>query len=190
MKQQLIIIGTAVILFVGGLFLMSGSKSEQETLTLEPYEPQTEQPSSSSEVIEAPDTIVVDVKGAVKLPGVYEVQSNLRVHHVIDLAGGLTQEAEEVGINLSQKLQDEMVIFVPTEGEVNEMLMPQTNNKISISSADLTQLQTLPGIGEAKAQAIITYREQAGPFKTIEDLTNVPGIGEKTVENFKDLIVP
>ncbi|MFL0505040.1 helix-hairpin-helix domain-containing protein [Ureibacillus sp. 179-F W5.1 NHS] len=147
------------------------------------------------------EKILVDVKGAVKYPGVYELTMENRVIDAIELAGGYTEEAETKAINHAQKLQDEMVIFVPKIGEVIENSLsggiatsvpPQnsgnTNDKVNINNADEATLTTLPGIGPSKAQAIISYREENGPFESIDELKNVSGIGDKTFEKLMDLI--
>ncbi|WP_318241039.1 ComEA family DNA-binding protein [Ureibacillus galli] len=146
------------------------------------------------------EPIFVDVKGAVKYPGVYKLTSEDRVIDAIDTAGGYTEEAETKAINHAQKLQDEMVIYVPKIGEVIEnsfssgtaTSVPQnsgnTTDKVNINSADEATLTTLPGIGPSKAQAIISYREENGPFQSIDELKNVSGIGDKTFEKLMDLI--
>ncbi|MGA9289414.1 MAG: ComEA family DNA-binding protein, partial [Anaerobacillus sp.] len=135
--------------------------------------------------------VMVDVKGAVKAPGVYEIEGSGRVKDVIARAGGFLKEADQTQLNLASKVADEMVIYVPIIGEnSSEPLgsLPAESNFISINRADLTQLQELPGIGPSKAEAIIQYREENGGFTTIEDLQNISGIGEKTFEKLKDLI--
>nr|WP_241559284.1 helix-hairpin-helix domain-containing protein [Lysinibacillus halotolerans] len=147
------------------------------------------------------EKILVDVKGAVKYPGVYELTMENRVIDAIELAGGYTEEAETKAINHAQKLQDEMVIFVPKIGEVIENSLSggiatsvpsqnsgNTNDKVNINNADEATLTTLPGIGPSKAQAIISYREENGPFESIDELKNVSGIGDKTFEKLMDLI--
>lgn len=142
-----------------------------------------------------PVILKVDVKGAVKNPGVYSVTENDRVIDVIERAGGFSKKADATKINLSQKVSDEMVIYVPQVGEEIQEMPNLINNqqtekdgKININEADETVLQTLPGIGRAKAQAIIEYRNQNGPFQKIEDLMNVSGIGQKTFEKLADFI--
>lgn len=134
------------------------------------------------------EPILVDVKGQVKNPGIYSLKPGDRVNDVIALAGGLREEADEIQINLAQKVFDEMVIFVPKKGE--SPALPETGStsaqKVRINQASKEELTQLNGIGPSKASAIIQYREENGPFQTIEDLLNVSGIGEKTLENFKD----
>lgn len=131
--------------------------------------------------------VMVDVKGEVNKPGVYEVESDARVNEVIKLAGGFSEEADETPVNLAQKVQDEMVIMVPKAGElaVNQA-GHGTEQKVRINAATKEEIETLPGIGSSKAQAIIQYREEHGFFKTVEDLLEVSGIGEKTLEMMRD----
>lgn len=145
-------------------------------------------------------TIIVDVKGAVKKPGVYEIDADARVHHVIELAGGFVEKADENQINLAQKVQDEMVLYVPFEGEEetsvsgtisSHVVLPNDSGKIQVNVATINELTTLNGIGPKKAEAIIAFREENGPFTQIEDLLQVSGIGEKTLENIRDdIIIP
>ncbi|NNU83048.1 ComEA family DNA-binding protein [Geobacillus sp. BMUD] len=149
---------------------------------------------------ESPNTAVVDVKGAVVNPGVYEVAADARIRDVIALAGGLTDEADETKINLAAKVRDEMMIYVPTKGEAAPApdaigKSPSDGSRdgpqVAINTATEEELMQLPGIGPAKAKAIVAYREEHGPFQQVEDLLNVAGIGEKTLEKLKPyLLVP
>ena len=148
---------------------------------------------ATHEVIEEIGNYLIDVKGQVKFPGVYEVTSDLRVHDVIVLAGGFLDTANTDAINLAQKLQDEMVIYVPhleeeTQTSIENWSTSQDDGKISINQATESELQTLPGIGPSKASAIIKYRDEFGKFNSIDELTNVSGIGNKTLENLRDYI--
>lgn len=164
------------------------------------------------------ETVLVDVKGEVNTPGVYELTSNNTVIDAINKAGGLTKISDTSNINLSKKLEDEMVIIVYSKAEIQKMeedkiVCPPCNNaciteedekakldekeentaetpmgKININTADETTLQTLDGIGETKAKAIIEYRNKNGNFKTTEDIKNVSGIGDSVYEKIKDNI--
>ena len=183
------------------LFFLS-NKDEPESSTLfEPIqpieEPSTEQLDSSA--IETQQSIYVDVKGAVRAPGLYELSENERILDAIQLAGGYTEEANTNAINHAQKVEDEMVIYVPKIGEeVTELTEALTvtassdsknsNGKINLNKASADELTGLPGIGPQKAQAIIAYRDENGRFRSIEELKNVSGIGEKTFEKLKELI--
>jgi competence protein ComEA len=143
---------------------------------------------------EEPEGWKVDVKGAVKKPGVYAASRSDRVLDLIERAGGFAEDADREKINLAQKVADEMVIYVPKIGEEMPDFSGGTAGtganggegggaeKVNINTADESLLQTLPGIGPAKAKAIIEYREENGPFRSAEDIKNVSGIGEKTFE--------
>ncbi|HIV75123.1 MAG TPA: helix-hairpin-helix domain-containing protein [Candidatus Pseudogracilibacillus intestinigallinarum] len=146
---------------------------------------------------EEPLILLVDIKGAIKHPGLYKINEGDRIQDVIDLAGGLKDDADENQVNLAQRLQDEMVIYIPTIGEEIEHIQPNISStttqsaqdgKVAINHATAEEIQTLNGIGPKKAETIIAYREENGPFHTIEDLLNVSGIGEKTLENIRDQI--
>lgn len=153
--------------------------------------------STSESTTESISLLFVDVKGAVVKPGVYQVESGARTQQVIQLAGGMTKEAEQRAINLAQKVVDQSVIYVPTKGEQTpDTWSIQTSaansksdvKKVNLNTADEMTLMTLNGIGEKKAQAIVAYRTQHGQFKTVEELKEVDGFGEKTVEKLKDSI--
>nr|WP_239079769.1 ComEA family DNA-binding protein [Listeria ivanovii] len=140
--------------------------------------------------------VYIDIKGAVRSPGVYKLPLDARVQDVVKTAGGLTEEAESSKLNLAEKLKDEMSIYVYKKGEQgsetstsrSEQAGEKTEEKININTASTSNLQTVPGIGESKATAIIEYREKEGLFQTIEDLQNVTGIGEKTIEKLKEYL--
>ncbi|MGG6431164.1 helix-hairpin-helix domain-containing protein [Anoxybacillus sp. D401a] len=162
-----------------------------QPLSLEQNEQQVEQ---QAEKQEEETSVFIDVKGAVKRAGVYEVAPTSRIRDVIEMAGGLTEEADETKVNLAMKVRDEMVIYVPKKGEeISELADTHTtdgsNGKVNINTATAEQLQTLQGIGPAKAAAIIAYREEHGPFQKAEDLLNVSGIGQKSLEKIKQQIV-
>ncbi len=141
-------------------------------------------------VEEVVKTILVDIKGAVHYEGVVEAQEGMRVKDVIDKAGGFTEEANVRQVNLAERVEDEMVIYVPTQGEILEVesteLLQKDKGKVSLNKATQAELETLSGIGPAKAATILAYRDENGPFKQLEDLLQVNGIGEKSFEKIKD----
>ena len=140
--------------------------------------------------------IYVDIKGYVYNPGVYKLEKDTRLFQLITQAGGLIGDADEQAINLSMLLKDEQVIYIPSINEiyldVNEDtiddFVDDGETTININTSSKTALETLPGIGPSTAQSIIDYREENGEFMTIEDIINVPGIGESTYNDIKDLI--
>ncbi|UOE95629.1 helix-hairpin-helix domain-containing protein [Alkalihalobacillus sp. LMS39] len=169
---------------------------EKEEWLFEPEAVKTMDEGKGNESEQQEARYVVDVKGAVKRPGIYEANKESRVYHLIDLAGGLSESADETKINLAMKIQDEMIIYVPLLGEeVNlTQAMAATGSQqsgsgnININNATAEELQTLSGIGPSKAAAIITYREEHGPFQTPEDLLKVSGIGPKSLEKLREQI--
>lgn len=137
--------------------------------------------------------IKVYITGAIKYPGVIEVEEGSRLIDVIELAGGMLEDADNNRINLALKVQDEGMYLIPKIGEEIDIIdsageVPQDTDKININKATQQELETLYGIGPAKSKAIIDYREENGPFKQIEDLKKVSGIGEKTFEKIRDSI--
>lgn len=144
------------------------------------------------------DVIYVDICGEVKSPGVYELKGNTRLFQLIEMAGGLTEEADSISINRASVLVDgQKVIIKSTDNEKNETTYqfsdytPSTDtndSKININTADSIGLQDIPGIGPSKALSIVSYREEHGPYKKIDDIVNVSGIGDRTFDNIKDYI--
>ena len=147
-----------------------------------------------------PSPLMVDISGAVNDPGVYELSLDSRVQDAIKIAGGLLPDANSSAVNMAARVMDGQKIIIPLEGEeipvtksspVDELtgqsLITDTQ-PININTATQEELETLPGIGPSKAAAIIEYRSTNGAFTTFEDILEVTGIGEKTLEGFKDLI--
>jgi len=154
--------------------------------------------------------IVVYITGAIKNPGVYELEDEKRIADLIKEAGGVTEEADTNSINMAYKLEDEMKVYIPTKTEETVNIEETTethiytennnqekqeintnsskNQKININTASQTELETLPGIGPSTALKIIEYRKESGKFRNIEDIKNVKGIGTNKYEKIKELI--
>lgn len=191
----IILILVAIVITV---FMTNNSKAIDNT-TSDPVELMlsADDPIEEMEVEAEPEEFMIDVKGEVKLPGVYTVDVTDRVIDVILLAGGFTDAADQNQVNLAQKVHDEMVIFIPKPGEIVEEIEsiqtagPESNQAdgIRLNSATIEEIQTLNGIGPSKAEAIVSYREENGPFKSVDELLNISGIGEKTLEKFKDKVI-
>lgn len=187
------VIGGVLLLLVGagGLF----SKKEEAVEELAVVE--TTALAEKTEVSTTQEAVIfVDIKGAVKNPGVYQMKSGDRVKDALDAAGGLTGEADSQKVNLAQRVEDQMVIVVPKVGEeATEIPVGGTSKeaakdgKVNINTATVEELKTLKGVGEKKAEAIIEYRKKNGSFKTKEDLMKVRGIGKKLFESFQERIV-
>lgn len=150
--------------------------------------------SSEPEAVEARAQVYVYVTGAVANPGVYSLDEGLRVCDAVEAAGGLTEDADASTVNLARVLSDGEHIALPTKAEVETALAQGSaggaaaSSLVNINTADASALETLSGVGSATAQAIISDREQNGPFSTIEDLMRVDGIGEKKFAKLKDSI--
>lgn len=143
--------------------------------------------------------IVVEIKGEVKKPDVYTLEDESIVKDVIDLAGGVTEEADISNINRAKKLQNHELIYIRNKNEINNKVEDNTvvnnietttnaSNMVNINSATLEELKTLNGIGDVKANGIIEYREKSGGFTSTDQIKEVDGIGEKMFEKIKDKI--
>jgi len=202
-KNLIILISCIIILIVALLSFINKKDNNEEEITLNSITQPKETTTKKSE------RFYVDVKGNVKNPGVYKFKENDRVKDAIEKAGGLTKNANTNNINLSQKLSNEMVIYVYSNYEVNngnkildcntvcETNVIEVNNcvdnisendLININTASLEELQTLTGIGESKAKNIIEYRNNNNGFDNIEEIKNISGIGDALFESIKDKI--
>lgn len=150
-----------------------------------------------------PKDVTCDISGAIKNQGVYTLKNGARLNELIEIAGGLATNAQLKNVNRALILKDQDKIYIPHVGEKfsktdivsseegnsttsTDMSNVQSNSpKININTADSVELQKLNGIGEKKAQQIISYRQKNGQFKQIEDLKQVSGIGDKTFETLK-----
>jgi len=135
--------------------------------------------------------IVIDMKGAVVKEGVYEMKEGDRVKDAIEKAGGFLPEADRMKVNLAQMVQDQMLLYVPNKDEqVQEAAAASKGEgKVQINAASKEQLEKITGIGSRKAESILKYREEHGPFQKIEDLLEIDGIGVKSLEKIKDQII-
>lgn len=208
------IIGVIVVLVsITGIIVINYLYEEPQSAIAESNELElVDLTTTTSE--EGKKSIFIDIKGAVKKPGVYETDENSKVIDAITLAGGLKSNADTSNINLSQHLKDEMVIYIFTENELKKSdekiacdttcktevievnnctektssVNNEKNDKlININTASKEELMSLSGIGEAKADAIIAYRNEK-QFATIEDIMEVSGIGESVFATIKDSI--
>jgi len=128
----------------------------------------------------------------VESPGVYRLPPGSLVEDAIHAAGGPTEEADLVRINLARELLDQQQVYVPYLGEANPyptlsggVAPTATPQRIDLNTATAAELESLPHVGPALAQEIVAYRQTYGPFQAVEDLLNVPGIGPSTLEEIR-----
>lgn len=207
-----IIIGISIGIY---MFFTKENDNLNEEILIENTQEKIEA-EKSEEITTNNSNIVVYITGCIKSPGVYEMQEGNRIGDLIEKAGGVTEEADTININLAYKLEDEMKIYVPSKKEMEQkseeeikteekseeyisrensnLEFHENNNvsnktqKVNINTASQTELEILPGIGPSTALKIIQYRKENGKFKNIEDIKNVNGIGENKYNNIKQLI--
>ena len=204
-EYKIIVICAGLGLALGGFFLLkpTSQTSVKETnlqteVAAVSKDSSSEKEMKKEEKEESPeqDLITVDVKGAVKSPGIYDLPVGSRVHDAVQKAGGLTDEVDSKSLNLAQKISDEALVYVPTKGEeaasqqVASGTTPSTSKdkKVNLNKASLEELKQVKGLGGKRAQDIIDHREANGKFKSVDELKKVSGIGAKTIEKLKDYV--
>ena len=177
----------ALLVFVGRFVVQTEARAE-------------ESPAASVIPQEAPPPeparLVVHVAGAVRNPGLYRLDDGSRVADAVALAGGPGPKADLTAVNLAAPLVDGTQVIVPRVGDAGGASAASAPagtapaGPVRLNSATLEQLDALPGIGPVTAQQIIQYREQSGPFRSVDDLDAVPGIGPARLEQLRGLVVP
>ncbi|CAG6228587.1 competence protein [Streptococcus pneumoniae] len=200
-EYKIIVICTGLGLLVGGFFLLKPAPHTpvKETNLQAEVAAVSKDSSTEKEVKEEPveqDLITVDVKGAVKSPGIYDLPVGSRVNDAVQKAGGLTEQADSKALNLAQKVSDEALVYVPTKGEESASQQAGSGTasstskekKVNLNKASLEELKQVKGLGGKRAQDIIDHRESNGKFKSVDELKKVSGIGAKTIEKLKDYV--
>ena len=200
-EYKIIVMCTGLGLLVGGFFLLKPAPQTpvKETNLQAEVAAVSKDSSTEKEVKEEPveqDLITVDVKGAVKSPGIYDLSVGSRVNDAVQKAGGLTEQADSKSLNLAQKVSDEALVYVPTKGEESASQhtgsgapsSTSKDKKINLNKASLEELKQVKGLGGKRAQDIIDHREANGKFKSVDELKKVSGIGAKTIEKLKDYV--
>lgn len=167
-----------VLIFTLMFFLLVSCKSDNSYIPISP---------SNNEILNEKTSILVDIKGAVYFPNVYEIKVGTILYELINLAGGLTPNADISNINLATIISDNQMIIIPEKKVVGEENSVK-DSLININSATLSDLCTIPGIGVAKANSIINYRDEHGLFINIAEIKNVNGIGDELYNKIKEYI--
>ena len=192
-RKTVIKILSVVLILLIALILRLHDENKAD-ITIESSEP-AEETEYSEESSVQPQVVFVDISGAVEKPGVYEVSEGTRLFEVIEMAGGLSEDADPDNVNQTSFVEHGQKIIIPLKGSDAESgLLPgnteytgETSGLININTAAVDELKTLNGIGDTMAQRIIEYRSQRS-FKSKEDIMSVDGIGNKTYEKIKDHI--
>lgn len=144
--------------------------------------------------------VVVDLRGEIVNPGVYELQAGSRLDDAVVAAGGLTDDADLTQLNLAARLQDGSIVTVPSVAKLTEVGSgndvdsggttsgSQSSSLVNLNTANEQELESLPGVGEVTAGRIIEYREANGPFHSVDDLVHIQGISMKTINGLRDLV--
>lgn len=162
--------GVLIGLLAAGIIWFAATRPRGESVTLLPTD--------------TPGMLTIYVSGAVATPGVYILPEGSRVDEAIQAAGGFLPGAEQENINLAKLLDDGQQVDVPGVVDTSHV----NTGRVDINTATVTQLNALPGIGLTTAQSIVGYRLEHGPFQSIQDIENVPGIGPATFDGIKDYI--
>lgn len=199
-KQKIMVIVFAIVVI--GVIAIYYINSTKEIYNYDELDYDLENIAENREE-ESKENIIVHVAGEVIKNGIVEVKENARINDVVEAAGGLTDNADLSQVNLAYIVEDGQKIYIPSKEEyvekTEEIIQADAGNAVieeintekglvNINKADLQELETLPGIGEAIAQKIMQYRQENGNFATIEDIKNVSGIGDAKFESIKDFI--
>lgn len=199
-KQKVILGAISIIMLIFiGFYIMK--KTETDYTELEIIEEKKVELNNIKEEEIEEKKIIIHIAGEVENEGIIEVDKNARIADVIEAAGGTTEEVDLSKVNLAYAVRDGQKIYIPnindkqqeeyiTEEAGRDVITEsqEITDKVNINTAKQTELETLTGIGPSTALKIINYRQENGEFKTIEDIKNVPGIGESKFENIKDSI--
>jgi competence protein ComEA len=185
-----------VVVIVAWRHVAAGG-SAPDAVRVAPIVPVATAPAPGSAVGSAgspPPALVVDVAGAVRRPGLVRLPKGARVADAVARAGGLTRRAERSGVNLAALVSDGEQVLVPERGAAVTAAggggAAGAAGPVSLSSATPEQLDTLPGIGPVTAQKIVSYRQQHGPFTSVDGLDAIPGIGPARISELQGLVVP
>ena len=210
LKNKIIIaVGVIIIAITVGIYFYKTTKDNSEIEITEDNLTTNTAVENSNETVEENNKIVVHITGEVNYPGVVVLKEGARVVDAIEAGGGETDEADLSSLNLAYMLSDGEKIYVPNKEEISQKNLEReyitsakddseqsengakstgTNFKININTAKQEELTQITGIGESTAKKIIEYRTQNGKFKSIEDIKNIPGIGDSKFNAMKEEI--
>ena len=201
-EYKIIVICVSLGLILAGFFLLKPvaqtpakeSNLQTEVTTVSKDSSDEKEDGNQKEKAVEQDLITVDVKGAVKSPGIYDLPVGSRINDAVQKAGGLTDNADSKSINLAHRISDEALVYVPTKEEATSQESQSNTSsnkeskKVNLNKASLEELKQVKGLGAKRAQDIIDHRESNGKFKSVDELKKVSGIGAKTIEKLKEYV--
>lgn len=201
-EYKIIVICVSLGFVFGGFFLLKPvaqtpakeSNLQSEVIAVPKDSTDEKENKNQKEEVVEQDLITVDVKGAVKTPGIYDLPVGSRINDAVQKAGGLSDNADSKSINLAQKISDKALVYVPTKEEATSQATQSNasnskeNKKVNLNKASLEELKQVKGLGAKRAQDIIDHRDSNGKFKSVDELKKVSGIGAKTIEKLKEYV--
>lgn len=203
-KRKIIILFVVICCFITILiiafFYSYSSKyesiTENEDFFINSEKENNEIEEIKEEVTNEKNMVIIHIAGAVKKEGVIEIEENSRIADAIEKAGGLTKEADLTDVNLAYSVKDGQKIYIPSvkdkekativsSGMSEDEEISSEEKMVNINTATQTQLEELSGIGPSTASSIISYRQEKGKFKSIDEIKNVSGIGEAKYNKIK-----
>lgn len=204
-KKKIIVFIFIILMCPIGLVIKDKLQSKENVYVLTEDEKASEKTTEEKEIKNEKNItnkkITVYISGAVSKPGIVTLNEGDRLATAVEKVGGMTKKADLDGVNMAIRVKDEMHYIIPKIGEVvkdnNSQVVKEGNinqdesskaSQININIATIEELDTLPGVGEATANKIVNHRSEKGDFKSVEEIKNVNGIGDKKFEDMKDLI--
>ena len=196
---QILLAGVLIGLLAAGLVLLVASPTKGTPVTLFP--PPSPTPTAKPSPSSTPTPIQVQISGEVIQPGIYHLEEGARLGNLIDMAGGFTDAADLLRVNLAALCRDGEYFYIPTFDEQipetacnapQNLFLSKTpgfNYPLNLNQATKEELESLPGIGPGKAEDILAYREAFGPFSSLDDLLEIEGIGQKTLDSLREFLI-
>lgn len=198
-RNKIVILLSVLLIGLGSGYLLLNRPNAKPKSNFKTEQVATKAPKDKpNKPAQTSELLAIDIQGAVKKAGVYRVKKGTIVQEALNLAGGLNANADIKQINQAQRVSDQMQLYVPVKGEMptaatsTGKATPSSTKTgggqkvVNLNTATADDFKNVKGVGPKKAERIVKYREEHGPFKQVHDLTGVSGIGEKSLAKIKD----